>query len=57
MDDDKLYVVMALVFISMILFALLGGGSSGDPRCDKWKGKPKSYLACMGGNANADRNR
>lgn len=57
MNDDKLYVVMALAFISMILFALLGGGSSGDPRCDKWKGKPKSYLACMGGNANADRNR
>lgn len=46
-NDDKIYVVMVVVFVAMIAWALLGDGSSVDPRCEKWKGR--SQISCMGG--------
>ena len=45
--DDTIFVVMVVVFITMLLSSCFLEPSGHDPRCEKWEGR--QHLSCMGG--------
>lgn len=45
--DDTIFVVMVVVFITMLLSSCFLEPAGHDPRCMEFKGR--SHLACMGG--------
>lgn len=46
-NEDKIYVAMVVIFITMILSSCFLEPSGHDSRCDEFTGR--SHLACMGG--------
>lgn len=45
--DDMIFVVFAVIFITMLVSSCFLEPSGHDPRCKEFKGR--SHLACMGG--------